>query len=72
MVLLPENLFPIFLYESMNLFYIDWFQLKVQWKKIRDGYRQVVEKREEETRSGAAKANPATVEFLVYFDFCTQ
>ena len=56
----------------MNLFYIDWFQLKVQWKKIRDGYRQVVEKREEETRSGAAKANLATVEFLVYFDFCTQ
>ena len=71
MVLLPENLFPIFLYESMNLSYIDWFQLKVQWKKICDGYRQVVEKREEETRSGAVKANLATAEFLVYFDFCT-
>ena len=41
-------------------------------EKIRDGYRRVVEKREEETRSGAAKAKLATVDILVYFDFCTQ
>ena len=30
-----------------------WFQWKVQWEKIRDGYRRAVEKREEQTKSGA-------------------
>ena len=34
--------------------------MKAQWKKIRDGYQQAVEKREEQTRSGAATAKPAT------------
>ena len=60
MVLLPENLSPKLLYEFMNLFYIHWFQLKDQWKKNCDGYRRAVEKREEQTRSGTAKAKLAT------------
>ena len=60
MVLLPENLFPKLLYELMSLFYMHWFQLKVQWKKICDDYRRAVEKREEQTRSGTAKAKLAT------------
>ena len=72
MVLLPENLFPKLLYEFMNLFYMHWFQLKVQWKKICDDYRGAVEKREEQTRSGTAKANWQPVDISVYLDFCTQ
>ena len=65
MVLLSENLFPKFLYEFLNLFYLHWFQLKVQLDKIRDGYRQAVEKREEQTRSGALKAKLTTVDISV-------
>ena len=34
--------------------------LKSQWKEIRDGYRRAVEKREEQTRSGAAEAKLTT------------
>ena len=37
-----------------------WFQLKAHWKKIDDGYRRAVEKREEQTRSGAAEAKLTT------------
>ena len=65
MVLLSENLFPKFLYEFLNLFYLHWFQLKVQRDKIRDGYRQAVEKREEQTRSVALKAKLTTVDISV-------
>ena len=65
MVLLSENLFPKFWYEFLNLFYLHWFQLKVQRDKIRDGYRQAVEKREEQTRSGALKAKLTTVDISV-------
>ena len=60
MVPLPEIFSPKFLCEFINLSYMHWFQLKAQWKKIRDGCRRAAEKREEQTRSGAAKANSAT------------
>ena len=69
MVLLPENLFPKFLYEFINLFYMRWFQLKAQWKKIHDGYRRAADKREEHTRSGAAKAKLATCRHLSLLGF---
>ena len=65
MVLLSENLFPKFLYEFLNLFYLHWFQLKVHWDKIRDGYRRALEKKEEQTRSGAVKAKLTTVDISV-------
>ena len=53
------------MYEFLNLFYLHWFQLKVQRDKIRDGYRQAVEKREEQTRSGALKAKLTTADISV-------
>ena len=39
--------------------YFSWC-LKAQWKTIRDGYRRAVEKREEQTRSSAAKTKLET------------
>ena len=50
MVLLPENLFPKFLYEFINLLYMHWFQLKAQLKKIRNGYRPAVEKKKKRNK----------------------
>ena len=46
-----------------------WFQLKAQWKKIHDGYRRAADKREEHTRSGAAKAKLATCRHLSLLGF---
>ena len=72
MVLLPENLFPKFLYEFINLFYMRWFQLKAQWKKIRDGYRRAVEKERNKQDQVLLKQNWQPVDISVYVDFCTQ
>ena len=72
MVLLPENLFPKFLYEFMNLYYIHWFQLKVQSKKIRDGYRRAVEKKRNKQDQVFLKQNWQPVDISVYLDFCAQ
>ena len=43
--------------------------LKAQWTKIRDGYRRAVEKREEQTRSGAAKTKLTTCQHFSLLGF---
>ena len=42
---------------------------KTQWKKIRVGYQRAVEKREEQTRSGAAKAKLASCQHFILLGF---
>ena len=62
MVLLPEIFFSKILVSIYKfvLYALDSVDaLKAQWKKIRCGYQQAVVKREEQTRSGAAKAKLA-------------